>query len=236
MVADDGAARAGRDRLPAVLADPLRRRVHGILADGGERSRSEVAALLGIPRSTAAFHLERLAAAGLLEVASRRPEGRSGPGAGRPTKYYRLADRELADAEPRRYALAGEVMAEAIELAAAGEAPRLALQRAADSAGRRIADGAADLPHALDRAGFAPRAEGEDLVLGVCPFHRLAQARPGVVCELNHALVCGMADALGEASDRVRLDPGAGECCLRVRPPAAARTELPGDFQRTSRE
>lgn len=231
MVANDGAARAGRDRLPAVLADPTRRRVHALLADGRERSRSEVAELAGLPRSTAAFHLERLATAGLLAVESRRANGRSGPGAGRPTKYYRLADRELADATPRRYVLAGEVMAEAIELAASGEAPRHALRRAADGAGRRIAAGASDLPQALDRAGFAPRAEGDDLVLGVCPFHRLAEARPGVVCDLNHALVCGMADAVGEASERVRLDPGAGECCLRVRP-----TELPADFQRTSRE
>lgn len=224
MAADDRAARAGTDRLPAVLADPLRRRVHGLLADGSERSRSEVAALLGIPRSTAAFHLERLASAGLLEASSRRPDGRGGPGAGRPTKFYRVADHELGDATPRRYALAGAVMAEAIELAAGGEAPRAALRQAADGAGRRIAEGAADLPQALDRAGFAPRPEGDDLVLGVCPFHRLAEARPGVVCELNHALVCGMAEAVGEASDRVRLDPGAGECCLRVRPADTART------------
>lgn len=204
------------DRLPAVLADPLRRRIHNALGDGRARTRGEVSEALGVPRSTAAFHLERLAAAGLVSVESRRLNGRAGPGAGRPSKLYRLVDRELAELEPRRYALAGEVMAEAIELAARGESPRGALRRAADGAGRRLAQGATGLVEALDAAGFAPRSEGADVVLGVCPFHRLAQARPGVVCELNHALVCGMASAVGEATEGVLLDPGAGECCLRL--------------------
>lgn len=218
---------SAHDRLPAVLADPLRRRIHDALCDGRERTRGEVADELAIPRSTAAFHLERLAAAGLVAVESRRLNGRAGPGAGRPAKLYRLIDREPAELEPRRYALAGAVMAEAIELAAKGESPRDALRRAAGGAGRRLAHGAAGLVEALDAAGFAPRSEGHDIVLGVCPFHRLAQERPGVVCELNHALVCGMASAVGAPTEAVRLDPGAGECCLRLAEASAEASATP---------
>jgi predicted ArsR family transcriptional regulator len=108
------------------------------------------------------------------------------------------------------------VMAEAIEHATAGASPRSALHAAASRAGHRLAVGAEDLEGALERAGFEPRAEGDDTVLGTCPFHRIAQRHPGVVCDLNHALVGAMADEVGEPSERVHLDPGAGGCCLRI--------------------
>jgi len=150
-------------------------------------------------------------------VEFRRVNGRSGPGAGRPAKLYRRGDSEFALSVPRRlYAVAGGVMAEAIEHAAAGASPKAALHDAASRAGHRLAAGAADLEGALLREGFEPRAEGDDTVLGTCPFHKLAQQHPGVVCDLNHALVCAMADEVGAASDRVQLDPGAGGCCLRI--------------------
>ena len=51
--------------------------------------RDQAAADLGIARSVAAFHLDKLADLGLLEVEFRRPPGRAGPGAGRPAKLYR---------------------------------------------------------------------------------------------------------------------------------------------------
>lgn len=218
MASDGGAAPGGRWSAAALLADPLRRRVYAAVVEHDEGvSREAVASELGLPRSTAAFHLERLAAAGLLAVELRRLNGRSGPGAGRPAKLYRRGDSEFALSVPRRlYAVAGSVMAEAIEQATAGASPRAALHDAASRAGHRLAVGADDLAGALERAGFEPRSDGGDTVLGTCPFHRLAQEHPGVVCDLNHALVRAMADELGEASDRVLLDPGAGGCCLRI--------------------
>ena len=53
-------------------------------------------------------------------------------------------------------------------------------------------------------------------MLGTCPFHKLARENPDVVCDLNHAMLCGMADAVGEDPDRVHLDPGSGGCCVRI--------------------
>ena len=96
-----------------VLADPTRRRVYTAVSRAAEpMSRDQVATKLGLPRSTAAFHLERLADVGLLAVEFRRLTGRTGPGSGRPAKVYVRPDSELSVSVPRRhYELAGEVMA-----------------------------------------------------------------------------------------------------------------------------
>src|ERR1700745_3761288 len=74
----------------AVLDDPVRRRLYDYVSSQGDGvSRSEAAQATGIGRTLAAFHLDRLATAGLVEVIFARPAGRSGPGAGRPAKLYR---------------------------------------------------------------------------------------------------------------------------------------------------
>lgn len=206
-------------RAAGALADPARRRVYRIVASASDAvGRDHVAEALDLPRSTAAFHLDRLVDAGLLTTESRRLTGRTGPGAGRPAKLYRRADDEVSLTIPTRlYELGGGVMAEAIGRAVDDGVPvRDALRDAAERAGRRLAEASVDLAEALDDAGFEPRDDDEGMVLGTCPFHRLARENPGVVCELNHALVCGMAGATGADPDRVRLDPGAGACCIRV--------------------
>jgi len=202
-----------------VLADPTRRRVYTAVSRAAEpMSRDQVAMQLGLPRSTAAFHLERLADVGLLAVEFRRLTGRTGPGSGRPAKVYVRPASELSVSVPRRhYELAGEVMAEAIARAVGEDVPvRDALHAAALRAGRRLAGTSADLDDALERAGLEPTADGDEIVLGTCPFHRLARENPAVVCELNHAMLCGMAEAVGDDPGRVRLDAGSGGCCIRI--------------------
>src|SRR5215813_12899059 len=115
------------DRLAAIalLDDPVRRRLYDYVASGpGPVGRDAAADALGMPRSTAAFHLDRLAEAGLLSVEFRRLTGRSGPGAGRPAKLYSRAERDLEVSFPqRRYDLAADVLAAAIEAADDGTRP-----------------------------------------------------------------------------------------------------------------
>ena len=87
------------DRLAALasLNEPMRRRLYGYLADQDTGvSRETAAAALGLSRSVVAFHLDKLADLGLLDVEFRRPEGRGGPGAGRPAKLYRRAAGEIS--------------------------------------------------------------------------------------------------------------------------------------------
>jgi predicted ArsR family transcriptional regulator len=62
----------------------------------------EVAAAQGIHRNVARGRLERLAEAGLLIASFERRTGRTGPGAGRPAKTYRVAPELTAIEFPKR--------------------------------------------------------------------------------------------------------------------------------------
>ncbi|TDD62607.1 helix-turn-helix domain-containing protein, partial [Actinomadura rubrisoli] len=60
----------------ALLQDPVRRRLYEyVAAQGHEVGRNEAAEAAGVRRTLAAFHLDKLADAGLLEVGSRRLTG-----------------------------------------------------------------------------------------------------------------------------------------------------------------
>src|SRR5690349_6324585 len=104
-----------------VLSDRVRRQAYRVVADGtAPVGRDEVAEALGIGRTLAAFHLDKLVTAGLLETSYARRSGKSGPGAGRPAKLYRLTPAEHAvSVPPRSYRSAAEMLAEAVEQAGA---------------------------------------------------------------------------------------------------------------------
>jgi|GEM_PF-320721 len=216
------------DRLSAMTAldDPARRAVYDLVCRRDEPvSRDQTASALGVTRRSAAFHLDRLAELGLLAVEFRRLTGRTGPGAGRPAKLYRRAYDEIAVSVPeRRYDLAGEVMAAAIERSLAGGEPiGEALRAVATDAGYAIGSAATDLRTALRDHGFDPRDDPHGgLRLGNCPFHRLAARRTGIVCGLNLDLIRGIAAGLGDATGTAVLAPSRGHCCVRIGRAAAA--------------
>ena len=103
----------------ASLNEPMRRRLYEFVAQQeGTVSRDDVVSALGIARSVVAFHLDKLVDLGLLDVEFRRPEGRRGPGAGRPAKFYRRAAAEIAMSVPdRHYDIAALLLARALEMA-----------------------------------------------------------------------------------------------------------------------
>ncbi|HEX5016726.1 MAG TPA: helix-turn-helix domain-containing protein, partial [Actinomycetes bacterium] len=72
----------------AALDHPISQRAFRLVRERGWVSRDEAAEALDVARSVAAFHLDKLADAGLLEVKYERTSGRTGPGAGRPAKLY----------------------------------------------------------------------------------------------------------------------------------------------------
>ncbi|MGU3645229.1 helix-turn-helix transcriptional regulator [Microbacterium sp. C23T] len=213
----------------AALADPQRRELYR-LATERPIGRDEAAAALGMPRSTAAVNLDRLAEAGLLTVSYERRSGRTGPGAGRPAKLYRAADAELAATIPERhYELAGELLAAAAaEADERGVPVRDALDAGAFAAGAAIGAGCADLEAALTLCGYAPRAKdtlpsdgaedaaSTDLVLENCPFHALATRHTALICGANLELVRGLTTATGDERTPV-LAPTAGRCCVEIR-------------------
>jgi predicted ArsR family transcriptional regulator len=113
VISDDFAARVTSI---AALAEPVRRDLYQFVASQTEPvSRERAAAGVGVAQHVAKFHLDKLVDDELLEFEFRRPPGRQGPGAGRPSKVYHRSAREVAVSLPERhYELAGRLLAEAV--------------------------------------------------------------------------------------------------------------------------
>jgi predicted ArsR family transcriptional regulator len=200
----------------------VRRRLYDYVAARGDGvSRSEAAAATGIQRTLAAFHLDRLAEAGLVEVTFARPAGRSGPGAGRPAKLYRRAAAEhQVSVPPRDYRTAAELLAEVVDMTGAEpELQRSARSRgaAAGRAARRQSSGQADddlVTGTLAAQGYQPYRDGGDVRLRNCPFHLLASRHPPLICGMNLALLEGLLAGAAAGGLTARLDPRPEECCV----------------------
>lgn len=193
----------------ALLADPQRRAAYdAVVAAAPEPvGRDAVAATLGVARTLAAFHLDKLAAAGLLDVSFARRTGRTGPGAGRPAKLYRRASTERAAAvPPRTYKPAAELLAEAVERAGVE-------QVAYDVARAHAKNDERPLPDALVDRGYEPQETDGTIRLRNCPFHTLAEAFPPLVCGMNLALIEGLATGTDWTAT---LDPTPGHCCVTL--------------------
>lgn len=217
----------------ASLAEPQRRALYQFVVSSGDAvSKDEAAAAMGVARSVAAFHLERLVADGLLVTEFRRLSGRQGPGAGRPAKLYRRAEGEVSVSLPaRQYDLAAGLLAAAVNEATqtggpvgealtriATEKGRVLGERARQAAGTRAGRRArVDAALAvLDEQGYEPRREGTEIVLANCPFHALVEEQRDLVCGMNRDLLCGMAGAVGDDVLAARLAPSEGNCCVRL--------------------
>ncbi len=209
----------------AALAEPSRRRLYDhVVRQPVPVSRDEAAAAVGLPRATVAFHLDRLVADGLLDVVFERRTGRTGPGAGRPSKLYRRADRPVEVSLPERaYDLAGDLLAAALtEAEGSGEPPRAVLERQAHERGRVLGAGAgagggrAAVLRVLEDNGFEPRPQDDGIALANCPFHRLARDHTELVCGMNLRLIGGVLDGVGSAGLVARLLPAPGMCCVRL--------------------
>lgn len=218
--------------LAQLLSESTRRRLFDAVRSAGRpMTRDEIAELTGVNRRLAAFHLDRLAAAGALAVDFARPPGRTGgPGSGRPSKRYATAPMEFAiTVPPRRYDLAARVLAAGIT-ARPDDAANGAAE-AAEETGRTVGAGhqapagaslerrAAGLCAALSEIGYEPTPlEGEEIRTANCPFRSVADQAPDLVCKLNHRLITGMVAGAAAGPAEVRLEPQeAPACCITVR-------------------
>lgn len=198
-----------------LLAEPLRHRIYRYVVLREEAvSRDEAASAVGIQRGLAAFHLDKLADGGLLDVSFRRRSPGDGPGAGRPAKLYQANTEYHVSVPQRDYRLAATVLAAAAE-ELGGDATVYRCAR-----DRGTADGEQaprDLTKALAEHGFEPYPDGDTVLLGNCPFRALQGEFPALTCGMNHAYLQGFVAAV-TGSDRkaVHLDPAAGRCCVAI--------------------
>lgn len=214
----------------ALLTEPVRRELYEYVAGSPTAvGRDEAARQVGVSRSLAAFHLDRLAEAGLLETEYARLSGRTGPGAGRPSKLYRRSAREFdGSVPPRDYEVPARLLADV--MTGPDPSPEAAMERARKEGlklgamVRRLEPARsrkrllAALRAVLSERGFDPRPVGNrELRLGNCPFHTLAQEYTGLMCGMNHAMLNGVAEGLGVPGMEAVLDPQPGSCCVRFR-------------------
>ena len=214
----------------SLLDEPARRRLYDwVVAQARPVGREEAAKALKLTRSLAAFHLDRLAEAGLLESGYRRLTGKVGPGAGRPARVYWRAAREFSVSRPeRRYERAAQLFASALE-SLPGDSVPPALRDAARDLGKRLGQGSGRrspsrrLTAALEAGGYEPVTDQTGTIrLRNCPYDALVQSHRTLVCGTNLAMAEGIASGSAVAGMRPVLDPQRGYCCVAFIPDSAA--------------
>ena len=226
----------------AALGDPTRRALYEYVAEHGAWvGREQAADAVGIGRTLAAHHLDRLAADGLVDVAYQPAGERRGPGAGRPAKVYRRASQQFElSLPPRRYELVARLLADAVDSSRRdGIALDQALEQSAQRAGEAMAaECRVELPRRAGRGrvrtaiaaelrscGYEPVVVPSGAItLRNCPFHDLAQRHTELVCGLNLTLLAGLVGGLPAARLTARLEPGDDRCCVKLDPSAAPPT------------
>jgi predicted ArsR family transcriptional regulator len=211
----------------SLLGEPLRRRLYEFVVSQAEPvSREQAAEAVGIKRPLAAFHLDKLAEEGLVEVEYRRLTDKSGPGAGRPSKLYGRSTRDFEVSLPHReYELAARLFAQALDKDTGAtslkdvarsfgkEMAEEVRQRAGKQRGTKKLTGTTE--EVLRDYGFQPFHDEEgNIRLRNCPFHSLSRQYTNLVCGMNQEIMQAMVEELGFDRLEARLEPRAGMCCV----------------------
>jgi predicted ArsR family transcriptional regulator len=212
----------------ALLAEPVRKRLYLYLRERREPvGREEAARHTGIKPRLAAFHLDRMADAGLLEVEYRRLSGRSGPGAGRPAKLYSVSPQSFSVVIPQtRYALAASMMATALSADGRGADGAKSLQDVATAVGeslggeirrQALTKGARQeaARRKLNQLGYEPQVQDSgEWTMRNCIFAELSMSHRELVCPMNAAFVTGLLDGACLKSLRVERRMAPPGCCV----------------------
>jgi predicted ArsR family transcriptional regulator len=210
----------------AALGDRLRRELYHCVVSCNEAvGRDEAAASVGISRTLAAYHLDQLVGAGLLDARYERRPGRHGPGAGRTAKLYERSTTTVEVALPaRRYELLAELFARVLDSGSSGRvvfevdqaARAMGAELAGETPGRKRPVSRADVGVLLTDLGYEPYDDEGVIRLRNCPFGKLAQAHRDLVCRANLAFIEGL--VAGKRVDVVRpaLDPRPSRCCVTL--------------------
>ncbi|SDH15647.1 helix-turn-helix transcriptional regulator [Nonomuraea jiangxiensis] len=217
----------------AVLGDEVRRGMYGFVRRARRPvTREEVAGDAGISAKLAAFHLDKLVAAGLLRARYDNPAGVRR--VGRKPKVYEPAGRDVRISIPERHPdLLAEILIDAMVTTEPGEDPRSAARRVAHGRGEELGaelrartrpgrlgpERSLTLSRTmLEQHGFEPqRQAATELRLLNCPFHPLAARSPELVCGISHAFLDGFLTGLQAAGIEAVPSPRPGYCCVELR-------------------
>ena len=213
-----------------LLAEPTRQRLYLYIRERQEAvGREEAARHVGVKPRIAAFHLDRMAEAGLLDIEYRRLSGRVGPGAGRPAKLYSLSSRSFSVQIPQtRYALAASMMATSLSAGGPPADGAGSLQEVATAVGTNLGDEirrqartksarlqAVQLK--LAQLGYEPQVhESGEWTMRNCIFAELSTSHREVVCPMNAAFMTGLLGGAHLHSLRVERRMARPGCCVQV--------------------
>jgi predicted ArsR family transcriptional regulator len=190
----------------SAFGDPTRRDIY-LFARESESgvTAGEVAERFDMHANVARHHLDKLAAGGYVDVHLERPEG---GGAGRPSKHYQVADKDVPLEFPgKKDDLLVTLLGRALSLLPPEEAlamaedvgeqygRTLALQMAPGENHRTFRNALHAVAEALTAHGFAAHAEARGSSLRIiseqCPFGDAATEHP-VMCAVDRGMVRGM--------------------------------------------
>jgi len=214
----------------ALLAEPTRQQLYLYIRERQEPvGRKEAARDTGIKPRLAAFHLDRMAEAGLLDVEYRRLSGRVGPGAGRPAKVYSLSWRSFSVEIPQtRYALAASMMATALSAGGQRADGTESLQDVATSVGQNLGEEirrqARTKPSRLEavktklkQLGYEPQVQDSgDWTMRNCIFAELSKSHRDLVCPMNAAFMTGLVGGAHLPSIHVERRTARPGCCVQL--------------------
>jgi predicted ArsR family transcriptional regulator len=228
------------EALPLFSTDQAPNRATGLTA-------AEVGERLGLHVTSARFHLEQLAGAGVVAATFHRH------GAGRPQKRYAvLPDRATTASPPDdAYRMLAELLTEALAPREGGAlTPEDAGERWAHEHVRGLGSVEEELPRAqtpgqwlakvgrvldlLESWGYEPSVRTTDqgrtaeVALARCPFLSLAESHTEVVCAAHRGLLRGALDVFGEPDADVALEPFAlpGICLARLTSQAVSSSSV----------
>lgn len=203
MAAVDGTG--SRREIFKALGDNTRYAIYEELVRAGTpRSTGEVATALNLHPNTIRPHLERMREAGLLVV-----EVDSRGSVGRPQHRYAVTDEAPSlGVEPPAYPLLAGLLA---NVAAAETPPADKVAAVGARHGRVLAQSApkascsAGLTDAMQELGFSPVSSSEEsrstsIRFTECPYRRMAEAFPDLVCQLHRGMVEGYVAENGGAT------------------------------------
>jgi predicted ArsR family transcriptional regulator len=213
----------------AALDDPVRAALFTFVRDASEPvSREAAAAAVGISRKLAAFHLDKLVAVGLVTSRIGTGSGR----VGRAPRLYELSGQDVQVCVPaREHGTLAEILLAAVLDEHPDERAQQAVLRVARETGARMGRDERDRVRPgrigperalsvattlLERHGFSPSRDAQQVVLRNCPFHPFAQTAPALVCGLNHAFLAGVLEGLQADTVEAVLAPCEGHCCVRL--------------------
>jgi predicted ArsR family transcriptional regulator len=176
------------DRTVSALQDPTRRRILlDFYVHQPEWTTADVAAAVGVHRTVAHAHLERLVALGYLISSQRRGA------AGKPAKLYRLTERQIELSYPtRRFARLAALLAQALRASPDGID---AAREAGRGHGASLVTGPAHSPESVLRELIPLGAEyvvsDGDVVARNCIFRQACEQARDIVCELHAGILEG---------------------------------------------